>query len=50
MNQAAVDAGGAGDRGDADLLPGTGQLVEGFEHPVSSAVGVCGTRSGQVVR
>jgi hypothetical protein len=50
VNQAAVNAGGTGDRGNADLLAGGGKLVEGFEHSVSSTVGVSDPRSGQVVR
>ncbi|MFH8491163.1 hypothetical protein [Streptomyces longisporoflavus] len=52
VHQAAVNVGGTGDPGNADLLAGGSQLVasEGFEHSVSSTVGVSDPRSGQVVR
>jgi hypothetical protein len=50
VNQAAVNAGRAGDRGDADLLAVGGELVQGFQDAGPAAFGVRGPRLGQVVR
>ncbi|MDH6708562.1 hypothetical protein P3T27_005302 [Kitasatospora sp. MAA19] len=50
MDQTAVDAGGAGNGGDGDLLAVRGQLVEDLEDTGPPPVGVRCPCSGQVVR
>ncbi|MEU4496002.1 hypothetical protein AB0F96_21765 [Streptomyces sp. NPDC023998] len=50
VDQTAVDAGGAGNGGDGDLLAVRGQLVEDLEDTGPPPVGVRCPCSGQVVR
>ncbi|MDX2535550.1 hypothetical protein [Streptomyces scabiei] len=45
VDQAAVDAGRAGDRGDGDFLAVRGKLVEDLEDPCPAAFGVRETAS-----